>query len=45
MELDYVKLKDIKPALSGYINDSQILLKRSPEPYNAPHPQVTIIIK
>jgi CHAD domain-containing protein len=32
MELDYVKLKDIKPALSGYINDSQILLKRSVVP-------------
>jgi CHAD domain-containing protein len=32
MELDYVKLKDIKPALSGYINDSQLLLKRSSEP-------------
>ena len=32
MELDYVKLKDIKPALSGYINESQLLLKRSSEP-------------
>jgi CHAD domain-containing protein len=32
MELDYVKLKEIKPALSGYINDSQLLLKRSSEP-------------
>lgn len=32
MELDYVKLKDIKPALAGYINDSQLLLKRSSEP-------------
>jgi CHAD domain-containing protein len=32
MELDYVKLKDIKPALSGYISDSQILLKRSAAP-------------
>jgi CHAD domain-containing protein len=29
MELDYVKLKDIKPALTGYLNESQILLKRS----------------
>jgi CHAD domain-containing protein len=32
MELDCVKLKDIKPALSGYISDSQILLKRSAAP-------------
>jgi CHAD domain-containing protein len=32
MELDYVKLKDIKPALSGYIIDSQALLKRSELP-------------
>lgn len=32
MELDFVKLKDIKPALAGYINDSQLLLKRSSEP-------------
>jgi CHAD domain-containing protein len=32
MELDYVKLKEFKPALAGYINDSQLLLKRSPEP-------------
>jgi CHAD domain-containing protein len=32
MELDFVKLKDIKPALSGYISDSQILLKRSETP-------------
>lgn len=32
MELDYVKLKDIKPAISGYVNDSQVLLKRSASP-------------
>ena len=32
MELDYVKLKEIKPALTGYIKDSQILLKQSPVP-------------
>ena len=30
MELDYVKLKEIKPALTGYIKESQILLKQSP---------------
>ena len=32
MVLDFVKLKDIKPALSGYILDSQKLLKRSALP-------------
>jgi CHAD domain-containing protein len=29
MELDYVKLKEIKPALAGYIRESQLLLKKS----------------
>jgi CHAD domain-containing protein len=29
MELDYVKLKQIKPAITGYIRKSQVLLKRS----------------
>ena len=32
MELDYGRLKEIKPALSGYIRESQALLKRSPVP-------------
>lgn len=32
MILDSVKLKDIKPALSGYVSDSQQLLKRSTLP-------------
>ena len=32
MELDYVKLKDIKPALSGYIRNSQALLKKAAVP-------------
>jgi CHAD domain-containing protein len=32
MELDYVQLKDIKPALSGYIREAQSLLKRSSIP-------------
>lgn len=29
MELDYVKLKPIKPALAGYIREAQIMLKES----------------
>jgi len=38
MELDYVKLKEIKPALAGYIRESQALLKNSiiPEGANLP---------
>src|SRR5512133_3546227 len=32
MELDYVKLKEIKPAVAGYIRESQALLKRSAMP-------------
>jgi CHAD domain-containing protein len=32
MELDYIKLKEIKPALSGYIRESQELLKKSAIP-------------
>jgi CHAD domain-containing protein len=32
MELDYVKLKEIKPVLSGYIRESQLLLKTSVVP-------------
>jgi len=32
MEPDYVKLRDIKPALSGYIRDALILLKKDPVP-------------
>jgi CHAD domain-containing protein len=32
MELDYVKLIEIKPALAGYIRESQTMLKREPSP-------------
>ena len=32
MEYDYVKLKEIKPALTGYIRESQTLLKLSAKP-------------
>ena len=32
MELDYVKLKQIKPAISGYVAKSQAILKKSPIP-------------
>lgn len=32
MELDYVKLKEIKPVLTGYISESQTLMKQSAVP-------------
>lgn len=35
MELDYVKLKEIKPVLSGYIRESQSMLKLSDVPGEA----------
>ena len=45
MELDYVKLKQIKPAISGYIRKSQILLKKSGIPdENAVH-DIRVLMK
>lgn len=32
MELDSVKLKEIKPSVAGYIRESQIMLRREPVP-------------
>ncbi|MBA4321389.1 MAG: hypothetical protein C0408_01090 [Odoribacter sp.] len=45
MELDYVKLKDIKPALSGYISDSQILLKRASVPDEEAVHDIRVLMK
>jgi len=45
MELDYVKLKDIKPALTGYINESQILLKRSAPPDEEAVHDIRVLMK
>jgi CHAD domain-containing protein len=45
MELDYVKLKQIKPAISGYIRKSQSLLSRSGIPDdNAVH-DIRVLMK
>jgi CHAD domain-containing protein len=45
MEPDYVKLKDIKPALSGYIREATALLKENPVPdENAVH-DVRVLMK
>jgi CHAD domain-containing protein len=45
MELDYVKLKDIKPALTGYINDAQILLKKSSIPDEDAVHDIRVLLK
>jgi CHAD domain-containing protein len=45
MELDYVKLKDIKPALAGYIRKSQTLLKRSVVPDEKAVHDIRVLMK
>ncbi len=45
MELDYVKLKEIKPALAGYIRESQTLLKRSAMPDEKTVHDVRVLMK
>lgn len=45
MVLDFVKLKDIKPALSGYILDSHKLLKRSPVPDEEAVHDIRVLMK
>jgi CHAD domain-containing protein len=45
MELDYVKLRDIKPALSGYIRESQILLKRYDVPDEEAVHDIRVLMK
>ena len=45
MELDYVKLKEIKPAIAGYIRESQSLLKRSLIPDEKAVHDVRVLMK
>jgi CHAD domain-containing protein len=45
MELDYVKLKQIKPALAGYIRESQLLLKKSVSPDEKTIHDVRVLMK
>jgi CHAD domain-containing protein len=45
MELDYIKLKEIKPALAGYIKDSQEMLKISPVPDEEVVHDVRVLMK
>ncbi len=45
MEQDYIKLKQIKPALSGYIRESQALLKTDPFPAEKSVHDVRVLMK
>jgi CHAD domain-containing protein len=45
MELDYVKLKQIKPVLAGYIRESQVLLKKSDVPDERAVHDVRVLMK
>jgi CHAD domain-containing protein len=45
MEPDYVKLKDIKPALAGYIREAQILIGHAPVPDEADVHDVRVLMK
>ena len=45
MELDYVKLKEIKPALAGYIRESQTLMKKSIVPDDNVVHDVRVLMK
>lgn len=45
MEPDSVRLKDIKPALAGYIRESQAMLKREPVPDDEVIHDVRVLMK
>lgn len=45
MELDFVKLRDIKPALSGYIRESKALLKKSAVPDEKAIHDIRVLMK
>jgi len=45
MDQDYVRLKDIKPALSGYIRKASVLLKQSPVPDEKAVHDIRVLMK
>lgn len=45
MELDYVKLRDIKPALSGNIRSAQLMLKKAPFPDEKAIHDIRVLMK
>jgi CHAD domain-containing protein len=45
MDTDYIRLKEIKPALAGYIRESQTILKREPIPEEDVIHDVRVLMK
>jgi len=45
MEPDYVKLKEIKPVLAGYVREAQLLLMRSPVPDEEAVHDIRVLMK
>ncbi len=45
MEPDFIRLKEIKPALAGYISASQVMLKRDPVPDDKAIHDVRVLMK
>jgi CHAD domain-containing protein len=45
MEPDYVKIKEIKPVLAGYIREAQLLLRRSPVPDEEAVHDIRVLMK
>ncbi|MGD0582672.1 MAG: CHAD domain-containing protein [Bacteroidales bacterium] len=45
MELDYVKLKEVKPVISGYISEALFLMKRAPVPDDAAVHDIRVLMK
>jgi len=45
MEPDYVKLKEIKPVLAGYVREAQLLLRRSPVPDEEAVHDIRVLMK
>lgn len=45
MLLDYIKLKEVKPALAGYISEAQLLLKKSELPDDKAVHDIRVLMK
>ena len=45
MILDYIKLKEVKPALAGYIREAQLMLEQSPAPNDKAVHDVRVLMK
>lgn len=45
MEPDYIRLKEIKPDLAGYVRETQVLLKKSPVPDEETVHDIRVLLK